>query len=252
MIEIFLFTKNEVDFIDVFINHHLKIVDKLTIIDNGSSDGTWEIILDFAAKHSNIKAYRHIESFNQKAIILTRYMKLSTASLLIPLDTDEIIGYEDRSGNVILEADKLRQYLLQLAKFNIGKLKIKKIYNFIPDSDNQFSIDKHRKFIFLKSDFHSVDTGFHKGKTLHEKKIIHKTKLVYLHFHFRSLNSWLKSTEQKLRARLGNNWNNIDSLLKYKKARSHHVAREYRNYLQTGKWHNLKPIKHINHNIIQP
>jgi glycosyltransferase involved in cell wall biosynthesis len=251
MLEIFLFTKNEIDFISKFITYHITIVDKITIIDNGSTDGTWEIIIDFESKYKNIQVYRHIEPFSHKAQIITNYMKKSSSDLLIPLDTDELIAYENNFGDVITDSNKLRSYLLDLAKINIGKLKIKKIYNFIPNSNNQFSIDKNTKFIFLKSDFDSVDTGFHKGKTLNTNKLTHKTDLVYLHFHYRSFNSWLKSTEQKLKARLGKDWNNMDVLLQYKKPRpSYHVVLQYINYLQTGKWYDLKPVKYIDYNII--
>jgi glycosyltransferase involved in cell wall biosynthesis len=250
MIEIFLFAKNEEDFISTFINYYANLVDKLTIIDNGSIDGTWEIMQDLSNKIDKIQIYRHLEPFNYKAQILTNYMKRSSCQLLIPLDTDEIIAYEDENGKVYMDEKLMRSYLIELSQLKIGKLKIKQIYNFIPDTTNQFSLDKHEKFIFLGSDFKSVDTGFHKGQTLEKNSVIHNTNLVYLHFHFRSFDAWIKSTKQKLQFRLGDNWDNIDSLLAYKKPRpSHHVALEYSNYLKTGKWHNLKPFKQIDHNI---
>lgn len=251
MIEIFLFTKNENDFISIFIKHHLSIVDKITVIDNGSTDGTWEILQELSKETDKLNIQQHLVSFHHKARILTHYMKKSSSKLLISLDTDELLAYEDNSGTVTTDRSLIKQHLIKLSKLELGKIKIKQVYNFIPNrNDNYFSKDKYNKFIFLGSDFDRVDTGSHIGFTVSRANIVHLTNIVYLHFHYRNLNAWLKSTEQKLKARLGDNWNNIDSLLAYKKPRpSHHVALEYINYLQTGIWSNLQPYKQINHNI---
>jgi glycosyltransferase involved in cell wall biosynthesis len=252
MLEIFLFTKNEIDFIEIFVKKNLPIADKMTIIDNGSTDGTWQKILELASQTDKIQSIRHTEPFQHKARILTEYMRSSKAQVIIPLDTDEILAYEDDDGTVFTEIGLIRNHLIDLSKLLEGKLKVKHIYNFIPNSNNYFAIDKHNKFIFLHSDFDSIDTGFHRGQTIKKNSPVHKTNLVYLHFHFRSFDAWLKSTQQKLEARLGDGWNDIEVLSQYKKPRpSHHIALEYSNYLQTGKWHNLKPIKRINHNIWQ-
>lgn len=251
MIEIFLFTKNEDDFIETFIRYHLNVVDKITVIDNGSTDGTWEILQQLAAQTNKLNVQQHLESFHHKARILTHYMKMSESQLLIPLDTDEILAYENNDGTVITDDDIIRQHLINLSKLDLGKIKIKQVYNFIPDNNaNYFAKDKYNKFIFLASDFDRVDTGSHIGYTTSRVNIVHSTNIVYLHFHFRNLKAWLKSTEQKLRARLGDKWDDIETLLAYKKPRpSHHVALEYINYLQTGVWSNLQPYKQINHNI---
>lgn len=249
MIEIFLFIKNEIDFVQSFLDHHLCIADKLTIIDNGSTDGTYEILTDYASKENKINLLRHDCAFQNKAKLLTKYMHQSNSKLLIPLDTDEILAYETLDGQVTTCVETIKNHLKQLSLQNVGKFQIKHIYNYIPDSENYFALDKHSKFIFLRSDFYDIDTGAHKGRTIHNK-LIHRTNLVYLHFHFRNFDAWLKSTEQKLRARLGNNWNNIECLLEYKKPRpSYHVALEYIDYLQGLRWPNLKPYKQINHSI---
>jgi hypothetical protein len=251
MLEIFLFTKNEIDFIETFVNKSLPIADKMTIIDNGSTDGTWQKLLELMSSQTDkIKAIKHTEPFQHKARILTKYMRRSEAKVLIPLDTDEIIAYESDDGSVTTDAALIRNHLLDLSKLDTGKLKIKQVYNFIPNSNNYFALDQHSKFIFLHSDFDSVDTGFHRGHTITNNSIVHRTNLVYLHFHFRSFETWLKSTEQKLKARLGDNWNNIEVLSQYKKPRpSHHIVLEYINYLQSGEWPNLQPYKQIDHNI---
>ena len=250
MIEIFLFTKNENDFIEIFIRYHLNIVDKITVIDNGSTDGTWEILQQLATQTNKLNIQQHLESFRHKARILTQYMKMSESQLLIPLDTDEVLAYEDDNGTVLTEIDMIRNHLIDLSKLSEGRLKIKRVYEFIPNGNNYFGINPHKKFIFLHSDFDNVDTGSHRGRTINENSPIRRTHLVYLHFHFRGFDAWLKSTQQKLQARLGDKWNNIEALLQYKKPRpSHHIALEYSDYLQSGKWPNLPPYKQINHKI---
>lgn len=251
MIEILSMVKNESDFISKFIQHHHRIADKLTIIDNGSTDQTWEIIQSYCDKYNTIDSHRYYCSFQHKARLITSHMVKSHHSLLIPIDSDEIIGYEDDSGEIILDTDHIKQYLSSLAIHNHGKLKIKRVYNYIPESDNLFAIQNHNKFMFLHKDFKSVDAGFHNGLTLKQPTKIIPTNIIYLHFHYRNLTSWLKSTEQKLKARLGDKWNNIEILEQYRKPRpSYHAALEYLRYLQTGKWYDLQPFKRIEHNYV--
>ena len=68
--------------------------------------------------------------------------------------------------------------------------------------------------------------------------IVHKItniNISYLHYHFKSKKIWLKNTEKKLKARLGENWNNLDFLESYS-GPSIHSKNEYIRFLKTEEW----------------
>lgn len=250
MIEIITFIKNEQDFIHNFIEHNHPIADQLTIIDNGSNDGTFDIVNMYAKKLDNIIVYKHIEHFRYKAKIVTNYIKRSKHKIIIPIDADELIGYE-LNDNIILNPVDIKMYLInEYCDTEVGKIKIKNSYINIPSAPNYFGVQTYNKFMFLTEDFVSVDTGYHRGLTKYRPSIVHNSNIIYLHFHYRNINQWLNSTKQKLMARLGNNWCNEKILTEYKKPKpSFHTALEYLHYTKTGEWYNIKPEKYINHNF---
>lgn len=246
MISIFSMIKNEIDIIDKFIMYHLKLCDQLILVDNGSTDGTQQRIEIFQSQYpKKIKSYQNHQPFSSKAQYLSQLMNECSKGILIPLDADEILAYEDMDGNIIFDYSFIQQYLIELQDlYQEGKFKVKNIYNYIPNTNNWFDTSDASKMFFLKNDFISTDAGFHNGITKSEKTIY--TDIVYLHFHYRNKEAWLKSSKQKLQARLGDKWNDLNTLLEYKKPRpSSHIALEYSNYILTDKWHNLKPKKHI-------
>lgn len=242
MISIISFIKNEIDIIDRFIKYHINICDKLILIDNGSTDGTLEHIQKYK---DGVILHSCPGSFELKSSVISQLIIESDQNLLIPLDADEILAYENHNGTISLDKAFIKEYLHRLAIQNmVGKFKVKNIYNYIPNTNNWFDTSDTSKMFFLKNDFISTDAGFHNGITKSEKTIY--TDIVYLHFHYRNKEAWLKSSKQKLQARLGDKWNDLNTLLEYKKPRpSSHIALEYSNYILTDKWHNLKPKKHI-------
>ncbi|MDQ1249066.1 MAG: hypothetical protein QG597_3440 [Actinomycetota bacterium] len=50
--------KNEADIIEAFVRHNLCYVDELHVVDNGSTDGTWEILTTLDAELSNLSIGR--------------------------------------------------------------------------------------------------------------------------------------------------------------------------------------------------
>jgi hypothetical protein len=100
-----------------------------------------------------------------------------------------------------------------------------------------------------------TDGGFHRGRTsldedchfdtaCYWRKFIQgniKTDKVmnidisYIHYHFKTKEIWLKNTIKKLKSRLGDDWNNLEILKKYKGA-SIHSKNQYLKFLETGEW----------------
>lgn len=248
------FIKNEVDIIESFLNYHIDIFDKITIIDNGSNDGTLDILKKYSIAYNHINIYEDSSSFALKGDICSEIMRNSTSDILVPLDADEKIIYD---SNIQLSTNKLiiKDYLQNL-KITGYKYKINKIYEYHPDNDGWYGVCRHTKMIFPQKTFMYTDIGFHRGRTTLDESTdfnnqyywramfesdkitfdkITNINISYIHYHFRSKDNWLNKTELKLKTRLGNNWNNISYLEKYD-GPSAHIKNRYLQYLKTNNW----------------
>lgn len=89
--------KNEEDIIESFIRYNMKILDQLFIVDNGSTDGTLDIINSMINEGFPVTLTHRIGEFNQIEImneLLSNvlYGKHATISdFIIPLDADEFL-----------------------------------------------------------------------------------------------------------------------------------------------------------------
>jgi hypothetical protein len=240
-IHIISFIKNEKEFIETFIRYHINIADKITIIDNGSTDNTLDIINKYL--NNNISLIIDNSNFDYKGEICTKHIKKSDADIIFPLDSDEFLLYDN--GSIIKDDTKLIREYIQNIPINGYKYKINKIYNKIENTNN-YSIDQtynSNKIVFPRSGFIETDCGFHFGKVLLDKdNIINKINISYLHLHYFSKNRWLKSSNQKLKARLQDKFNDLDSIvgLASSQNKSNHIAKEMIYYLGTNNWHRLK------------
>ena len=107
------------------------------------------------------------------------------------------------------------------------------------------------KKIFPRKTFLYTDSGFHNGRTTTDdlsEANVNNINISYLHYHYRSKNKWLQSTEQKLKARLGSNWNNAEILKKYD-GPSYHLAKAMVSYHETGRWCDLPQSKKMYFNF---
>lgn len=236
--EIISLVKNEEDIIENFIIYHKKIVDKITLIDNGSTDDTQEII----KKHKDVNFFIKDVPFKLKANIINHFSQKSDCDIIIPMDADELIVLDESKDNnsknikdITNSTDQIKKYLQSISL--CAKYKIKKIYNILPNGMYRIETDKYRskKMFFSKKYFLSTDTGFHNVVTKANSES--ETNLSYIHLHYRSFEAWHKSSVQKMKARLGEDWNNLEILKDYKGSSSH-VAKELYKYFITGEWYN--------------
>jgi glycosyltransferase involved in cell wall biosynthesis len=264
---LFSFIKDEIDFISNFIEYHKNIFDSITIIDNGSTDGTLEILEKYHANETII-LIKNNSSFSLKGEICSEIMRGSSDDLLIGLDADEILIFDDnniRTKNV----DQIKMYL-QKIEIDGSKYKINKIYDYHPDNDGWYGISSHTKMIFPQKTFMYTDVGFHRGRTILDPasdfdtnpyywRTIFKNpniqdkilpiNISYLHYHFKSKEIWLKNTEKKLRARLGDKWKDIDTLKNYT-GPSIHCKNRYLKYINQDEWITCKKTIFLGEHII--
>lgn len=236
-IAIFLFVKNEIDFIEKWLSHNTRVADETTVIDNGSTDGTLEILKSAGDDVRLIKDHSH---FGRKGRICTHWMLKSDADILVPLDADELVVFDDGT-KINPDPAKAKEYLKGMPVNKNDRFQIRRIYMRHPEEDGWWESCRSNKRIMARAGLKGVDAGFHGGHMEDNQKPI-PCNISYLHYHFRNKEAWLKSTEQKLKARLGDRWDDLEFLKTYRKA-SHHVGKELIRYKKKGVWHSVK--KHI-------
>jgi len=256
-IGLFSFIKDEIDFIVPFIEYHKNIFDSITIIDSGSTDGTLEILQQYSNLNIIKLIYGTFE-FSAKGEICTKTMKDSDCDLLVGMDADEKMIFDD-SINRETDPKKIKNYLKTL-NITGHKYKLNHIYEYHPDNDGWYGICGHTKIIFPKKTFLYTDGGFHRGRTVLDEPSnfdfdphywrtmffnpnitdkITNINISYLHYHFKSKDIWLKNTQKKLKARLKDKWDDLKFLNSYI-GPSIHCKNRYLKYIQTNEWNCCK------------
>lgn len=232
-IAIFSFVKNECDFIKRFLDHNLQVADEMTVIDNGSTDGTLELLKGYGDR---IRLIEDHSSFGHKSRVCMKWIEKSDADLIVPLDADELVVF-DEGDKPDKDPAKARAHLRSLAVNKNDRFQVKRIYLKSPEF-GWWQVTNGNKRFFARKGLAGLDAGFHHG-TMESNKDPIPSQISHLHYHFRSKEAWEKSAEQKLRARLGERWNDIEFLKNYKGA-SYHCAREFARYKIIGQWHDVK------------
>ena len=121
-IKICTMVKNEDDIIDEWINYHGKLFgyNNLIIIDNISTDNTFNICLKYIEKGINLTQEA---DYKRKGDLMTIMKNTNDCDIFIPLDIDEFICYYDKNNNTVRK-DNIISYLEELSKTNYGICKM--------------------------------------------------------------------------------------------------------------------------------
>jgi glycosyltransferase involved in cell wall biosynthesis len=231
---LFLIAKNEADFIKTFLDHNLPVFDEAVLIDNGSTDGTLEAMESY--KSSSVAVQSEPGPF-KKAALLNARMKASWMDILVPMDADELLIHDD-GQKVSKRAEIIREYLRSLETPERGRVfKIRKIYQKHPDSD-WWGVSGIPKVFYTRNAFVGTDEGNHGGSMKHKTEPF-PVDISYLDYRYHTKEYWERRTLEKIKARLGDKWNDMDALRNYKGI-SGHAVKQYLHYIDKGKWHGLR------------
>lgn len=231
---LFLIAKNEADFIETFLNHNLPIFDEVHLIDNGSTDGTIEIMESH--RSDTVSVYSSPGPFKKAAILNTR-MKASNMDILVPLDADELLIYDD-GERVSKKPNIIREYMRALETPEKGRVfKIRKIYQKNPESE-WWGVSGIPKVFYTRNAFVGTDEGNHGGSMRHKSDPF-SVNISYLDYRYHTKEYWERRTLEKIKARLGDKWNDIEALRSYRGI-SGHAVKQYLHYIDKGRWHGVR------------
>lgn len=247
MIKLFTMVKDEVDIVEDWILYHGNLFgfDNLYIVDNMSTDGTYEVILNYIKK--GVKLSRH-PNYLEKGNIMKQMITNNKSIIAFPLDIDEFIVYYDKHNNRI-STDSILPYLHNLIRSNnkngmimnmhtSGLYKCDYIHSKITNASKQGykraaieatrgRYDHQRDKIMAKSFFDTrywkgeIDHGNHCNYTSH----FSMSNICLVHYHSRNYEQHKKKVINNASG-LGYDANNLEALKSLDKncAGAHHIG----------------------------
>ncbi len=92
--------RNEADVVEVFVRHNLSVLDRLTVVDHGSNDGTPSILAALMREGLPIEVIAETrEAFSQSDVVtreIRRILSATTADFIFLLDADEFLKVSSR------------------------------------------------------------------------------------------------------------------------------------------------------------
>lgn len=197
MVKLFTIVKDEVDIVKDWIIYHGSMFgwQNIHIIDNYSTDGTYEVIQEFK---DLINIYREPD-YKKKGEYMTRLIQnhsYGNDKLAFPIDIDEFVVYLDKdSGSREISVDK---QLINNYIHNLPPCRIYKANYLNPILNN--SNESDRVVIDLDYSYYSdmgahaksfVDTRYFNEPIDHGNHLVchdyHLTKIALVHYHFRNM-----------------------------------------------------------------
>ena len=126
--------KNEADIIESFIRYHSYIFDKIVVIDNGSIDGTYEILKALKKENLPIEIVNEgasdFDAFRLANQYTKKYIQAINADFVTFMDADEflIADHNENPRNIIERLDEDRIYYLHWKTYLYNNEKNEKEY----------------------------------------------------------------------------------------------------------------------------
>lgn len=216
--------KNEADIIEYFIRYHLNIVDTIVVIDNGSVDGTYEIINSLISEGHDIRfvndGYSDFDAYRLANQYTEKYIRETNADYVVFVDADEFLATEDGSNprDIICEMDKNSMHLTYWKTFlyrqDVDVFSFDKFQSYRDESFESFTkIIAPAKLLLDKNII--ITAGNHSFKCDEDISVITNRKLKFLHFPIRSMKQYKKQimvncigmmTNANLETQTGSHW----------------------------------------------
>jgi hypothetical protein len=247
--------KDEVDIIRDWLIYHGSMFgySNIYVIDNYSTDGTYEILKEYSKKINLKREY----DYTKKGVYMTELINKNCKNdIAFPIDVDEFIVYNDNK-NIIIDKIFINNYINNLPKFSIYKCNyIHSIItnDFINGYDRATVQCKYGGYVDMKEYSKSfINANLFKGKLDHGNHLpttdYFLTNICLVHYHCRNLEQMKKKVLNNV---LGLGYeNNINSLKKQLSINkncpgNHHINNQI-NILENN--YNL-PISNPNENFI--
>jgi hypothetical protein len=193
---------NEADIVEAFVRHTAALVDHHVLLDNGSTDGTLDILIALQTEGFSLEILHHTAIAFAEQEQLTTLARLVVAGhgadWIMPLDTDEFISFSgpDAAFRTALSAAKcdlirirVREYVTTLHDDVLETLVPRRIIHAHPESDNykvMISGELVRQRVVLHAGAH--DASFPEDGPIAWSYV---ADLVYAHFAVRSPWQWI-------------------------------------------------------------
>ncbi|WP_159340104.1 glycosyltransferase family 2 protein [Leclercia adecarboxylata] len=198
--------KNESKLLKPWLEYHSTIfgLNNIYVYDNGSTDASCiETLRRYESRGLNVNwDHKTQKDFEKTGSIFCEKIKQfdnsdSPYDFYFPMDCDEFIAYERTFGDLLLDRNSI---ILELKNHIDEKntLAINAGYDNNPVfSDSYYRSKEQRKCFFYKKTCSSISQGFHIGKTFSGTET-KKTKIVYIHHHYKEFHDYQFSAKQKL------------------------------------------------------
>ena len=140
--------KNEVDIIEAFVRHTLHFVDEIIVSDNGSIDGTWDILQELVEAGLPLRVIKDDRFEYDQSNKMTELYKLSLSynpDFVMPLDADEFLQARSKAA--------LRETLRKIPSAGIGHCKWK---NYALSDVRELRISKRFAFRSRRSSYTKI------------------------------------------------------------------------------------------------
>jgi hypothetical protein len=197
--------KDEKSLLALFIKYHSRFsgFSSVFILDNGSRDDeTLKVLKDAEQWGATIIAkYASSDDFEKKGTriveIINKLRIVEEYDFIFPMDCDELLCLES-NGAINLDPFEIKKHLGTLTDNGEG-FRIRKGFNNITLSCEDFHVYDDNKMFFSKtSSIQKLDSGFH-GRGLNH---LSQCELGYLHLHNKPYHEVLRSSREKLKARI--------------------------------------------------
>jgi glycosyltransferase involved in cell wall biosynthesis len=162
-ITLYTFCYNEQEILPYFLNHYSKIVDKIVVYDNQSTDKSIEILKSFDGCEIEIREYNTNNEMQEESLIKLKNncWKNEESDYVIVLDVDEILYHPDLRGFIESHpnVDYFKPIGYDMISDGVPTDYTKQIYEIIKDGVP--SVNYSKKALFKRQNV--TETGFSYG-----------------------------------------------------------------------------------------